>query len=162
MNYQELTLEGLREHRADLVEAIASAQSGDATEAIEAAAAAALAEGRRAGAEDERTRILSIEEAAAGCTGIEKLVAEMKVDGTTTGEQASAKILAAVKQQGAGVLADLAGDDPKGLNAAPSGGNEDEPDAKTLAAEITRHKGEQEKLGRTLSYAQAAAEVRAA
>ena len=49
------------------------------------------------GAEAERKRIAGIEKHAAGLVGVEKLVAEMKADGTITPEAAAGKLLDASK-----------------------------------------------------------------
>lgn len=57
--------------------------------------AAGLAEGKAAGAESERARILGIE--AQTLAGHEALIAKFKADGSTTPEQAAVQVLAAEK-----------------------------------------------------------------
>lgn len=51
----------------------------------------------REGADAERARIQAVE--AQTLPGFEKLIADMKFDGTTTGDQAAAKVVAASKAQ---------------------------------------------------------------
>lgn len=71
---------------------------------------ALLDEGRAAGAEAERARILGIE--ANTMPGHEALIAQLKADGATTPDQAAAQVLRAEKAKLHGVAADLASDAP--------------------------------------------------
>src|SRR5207244_12219529 len=71
--------------------------------------------GRKAGAEAARARILGIETHAAA--GHEKMIGEMKADGTTTPDQAAARILTAERAKGSAALARIAADDPKHVKA---------------------------------------------
>lgn len=94
--YEQITVEGVREHRPDIATAIAG--SRDITAELAAARREGETAGRVAGAEAERARITGIE--ALARPGDEALVAEMKADGKTTPEQAAMKILAAEKAKG--------------------------------------------------------------
>ena len=64
-------------------------------------------EGFQAGAECERVRILAIEEHGSALPGHEELIARLKADGKTTGDQTAVQILGAEKKKLAGVAADL-------------------------------------------------------
>lgn len=82
----------------------------------------AITQARAEAAKGERERITGIEQHAAGLLGNAKIaaaVAELKADGKTTPEQAGARILALVKEQGAQTtLATLAADAPAPAPAA--------------------------------------------
>lgn len=106
----------------------------------------------------ERGRILGIEKAGAGISGIDKLVAEMKADGLTTPTEAATKILDHLKATGSKQLAALAADDPGKIAAAPNAGPESpaEVDPKAFARAIREKIDIEAKDGRTLSLASAA------
>jgi hypothetical protein len=67
-------------------------------------------EGVKAGAEIERARIQAVEEQGSVLVGHEDLVASLKYDGKTTGEQAAVQIIAAEKKKLAAIAADLRAD----------------------------------------------------
>lgn len=83
-----------------------------------------IAASRAAGAAAERTRILGIQ--AHQLPGTEALVAEMVADGTTTPDQAAARILGEVKAQGPRALQALKADEPRrtGSGATAAGGGD--------------------------------------
>lgn len=70
------------------------------------------------GAESERARILAVEEQALA--GHEALVAEMKFDGTTTGPQAAARIVAAERERRVHQLQAVRDAAPEPLAQAPA------------------------------------------
>ena len=80
-------------------------------------------EGYKAGAEDERKRIQAVEEQGSILAGHDDLIAKLKYDGKTTGEQAAVQILAAEKKKLGGIAADLRADAPK---TAPNSPTEDQ------------------------------------
>ena len=80
-------------------------------------------EGFKAGADAERSRIQAVEEQGSVLAGHEDLVAKLKFDGKTTGDQAAAQILAAEKKKLGGIAADLKTDAPK---TAPNTPTEDQ------------------------------------
>lgn len=69
---------------------------------------AGLAEGQTAGMTAERTRIQAVE--AQTLPGHEKLIAQLKFDGKTTGPEAAVQVLAAEKTVAAGRAGALAAD----------------------------------------------------
>jgi len=75
-------------------------------------------EGFKAGAEAERARIQAVE--AQTMPGHEALIATLKFDGKTTGEQAAVQVLGAERKKLAAMGADLAKDAPKALPNAPA------------------------------------------
>jgi hypothetical protein len=77
-------------------------------------------EGFQAGAECERSRILAIEEQGSALPGHEELIAKLKADGKTTGEQAAVQILAAEGKKLAGIAADLRADAGKATLNSPT------------------------------------------
>jgi len=105
-----ITREFLNANHADLVEAIRleGYQRGNA-------------EGRLAGADAERARILAVE--GQLITGHEALIAGLKFDGKTTGPEAAVAVLAAEKTLRGTALAKLRADapDPATAPAAPAG-----------------------------------------
>lgn len=88
----------------------AAADAAARAQADEAIKRAAFDEGFRAGAEAERKRIQAVEEQAF--PGHDKLVAEMKFDGKTTGPEAAVRILAAEKTRNRTRAEDLRNDAP--------------------------------------------------
>lgn len=72
--------------------------------------AALVAEGREAGAADERARILAVE--AQQLPGHEKLIAQLKADGKTSGAEAAVQVLAAEREVCTGRAKDIAKDAP--------------------------------------------------
>lgn len=101
MNWEDLTMAQLREHRADLVEGIESAARTAATTETEAAVTA----GVDAALTTERTRVAAIDEIAR--PGAEALVAQAKAEGWDAG-QLALEMVKADKAAGAGFVADLA------------------------------------------------------
>lgn len=73
--------------------------------------AAGLIEGKKLGAQDERTRIQGIE--ALAMPGHDALIAQLKFDGSTTTEQAAVKIVLAEKNTRVEMAAKIAADTPK-------------------------------------------------
>jgi signal peptide peptidase SppA len=133
-----------------------------------AIAEALRAEGFTAGATAERERILAVE--AKAIPGHEKLVAELKADGKTTGDQAASRILEAEKAAREAAARAHVGDRPVALpaGAAPKdeGEGKDKPlDSAKLAAEAKRLVAIAAKDGLELSASeavkQAAAKLRA-
>lgn len=100
MNWEDLTLAGLREHRADLVTEIEGAAKSGAVSDTETAVAAAL--------EIERARVAAIDEIAR--PGSEDMVAKAKGEGWTA-ETLALEMVKADKAKGAGYVADLAEQD---------------------------------------------------
>ena len=74
--------------------------------------------GFTAGAECERARIQAVEEQSM--PGHEDLVAKLKFDGKTTGEQAAVQILAAERKQLAAIAADLRTDAGRPTTNSPT------------------------------------------
>jgi signal peptide peptidase SppA len=87
---------------------------------IEAMRKLAFDEGFKAGADAERSRIQAVEEQGSVLAGHEDLVAKLKFDGKTTGDQAAAQILAAEKKKLGGIAVDLRTDAPKTAPNAPT------------------------------------------
>jgi signal peptide peptidase SppA len=83
---------------------------------IEAMRKLAFDEGSKA----ERARIQSVEEQGSILAGHEELVAKLKYDGKTTGQEAAAQILAAEGKKLKGVAADLRSDAPKTAPNTPT------------------------------------------
>ena len=88
---------------------------------------ALVAELHAEGAERERKRITGIEQHAAGLVGVDKLVAEMKADGSITPEAAAGKLLDASKITMSERLKGLEMQDnaAAGVNSTLSGGDGD-------------------------------------
>lgn len=93
---------------------------------------AGLEEGIQAGIVQEQARIASVE--AQLVPGHEKLIAALKADGTTTGEQAAVKILAAEKELRAKRLEDLAADALDPVDPVNPGDNGDQEEQAVVAA----------------------------
>ncbi len=89
---------------------------------------AILAEGRTEGASAERARIKAVE--AQALPGHGELIAALKYDGKTTGDQAASQVLMAERKKLGGKAADLAADAAAVAAAAPSAGTQGAP-AKT-------------------------------
>lgn len=86
----ELTLEKFKAAYPDLFDKI----DADAyARGLEQGKKDGAVEGEKTGAQKERERIQAVE--AQSLPGHEKLIAELKYDGVTTGEQAAVKVLAA-------------------------------------------------------------------
>lgn len=86
------------------------------------AAAALRAEGGAAAATAERERIQSVR--AQALPGHEQLIEQLAFDGSTTGPEAAAAVVAAERTLAAGRRADLAADTPLPLAAAATGAAE--------------------------------------
>jgi hypothetical protein len=117
-----------------------------------------LAAAREAGATAERGRILGIQ--AHGVPGAEKIVADAVADGKTTADQAGARILAHLREQGPQALAAMKNEQP-----GPVGHGAPQPGPTTMsAADASKAIGAEmaaaEKEGRPISFAEAGARVR--
>lgn len=122
-----------------------------------------VTEGKATGAADERKRIQAVESCAL--PGHEKLVAELKFDGQTSGEQAAAKVLAAEQKKNGTTLAALKEDAP---TAAPTSAAETtaadqkKPEApKVIAQKAQQYQAEQKAKGITVSTGDAVKHVSA-
>lgn len=135
-------------------EAKAQAEAG-MNEKLEAA--------RAEGAKAERERILAIE--ANVMPGHEKLIAEMKADGNTTGPEAAQRILAAEKAKREQVAKDLVADATNPAQASEGTGSTESTkrsvDPKEVAKAAEAYVAEQAKAGRRVSYAEAVKHVMA-
>jgi len=126
-----MTLEKMKSEHPDLVAAIvAEAKDGmltqsDVDDLIATATAEGKADGMKEGAEQERARIQAVE--GQSMPGHEALIAELKFDGETTGEQAAVKVLAAEKASQKGTAAAIAADTPPVVPHAEPTGNGPEP-----------------------------------
>jgi hypothetical protein len=85
---------------------------------IEAMRTLSFNEGFKAGAEGERKRIQAVE--AQNLPGHEDLIATLKFDGKTTGEQAAMAVLAAEKKKLGGIAADLRTEAPRTAGNVPT------------------------------------------
>lgn len=99
MDWANLTLAALREHRADLVDEITTAATAAATEA----AGAESRQAAESAAAAERARIIGLDDVAVA--GHEDLLAAAKADGKTTAAELALQILKAEKAAGSGFLA---------------------------------------------------------
>lgn len=108
MNWESITSDQLREHRADLVADLEAKAKADAEKDAETKAKAA--------ADAERARILAIDEVAM--PGHEDLVSTAKSDGKTTAAELALQILKADKAAGSRALDTREADD--GQVAVPS------------------------------------------
>lgn len=140
---------------------------------LEAALASARAEARTAGlaegATAERGRILGIE--ALAMPGHEKLIADLKADGTTAPDQAAARIIAAEKAKGNQRLDAIRGVETEtgkvaaaplpttGKPAAPGAEKDVRAAAAADAGKAREYIAAQAKLGITVSAAEAVAHV---
>lgn len=159
------TIADLKAAFPDLVAQLEKDTATTARAAGEAAGReAGLTEGRTAGTVDgaaaERARILGIQ--AHGVPGAEKLVAEMVADGATTPDQAGARILGELKNQGPRALAALKADEAKavGAGAKESGSEAAALTPQAAADAINQEMKAASDAGQVISYAQAAARVR--
>lgn len=134
----------------------------------EKARAEGKAEGLTEGATAERERIQGIESHAT--FGHEELVKEMKFDGKTTPDQAAARILAAENKKVGGKLTEIRAGAPPAqpANAEPPAGNAQKVDYSKMPPEefailagrmAEDYRGEQAKIGRTVSNADAVRHV---
>lgn len=125
----DITREVLAEHYPAIAQAFREEGIDQATATLgkdlEAAVAAARAEGAAEGAKSERERIQSIE--AAALPGHGELIASLKFDGVTTGAEAALKIVAAEREQIAKRGNDLNAD--RGGAFVPAGSEEGADDA---------------------------------
>lgn len=121
------------------------------------------AEGLQAGADAERARIRAVE--AQALPGHEALIADMKFDGKTTGPEAAVRILAAEREKGGAMLAQLAADAPapvafvadNDLTAAPPA---TAPSAQNLADQARVRVASAAAAGRSITVAQAIAQLK--
>lgn len=118
-------------------------------------AQALIDEGRVAGAEAERARILGIE--AHAMPGHEALIASLKADGATTPDQAAAKVLTAERGKLATMQTDLSADAPAALPAATDQQAPVKKGATVIAERAKQLVAEASARGETLTYAKAAA-----
>ncbi len=143
---------------AAVKDAIEKAEKAARTKAeLETAAKVNMAMNESAKA--ERERILAVE--ANSMPGHEKLVAEMKADGKTTGPQSAQRILAAEKAKTAQIAKDLAADSPAAAPASEAAetGKKTEVNSKQVAKAAQEYVAEQAKAGRAVSYSDAVKHV---
>jgi capsid assembly protease len=138
--------------------AIAKGKADSKAEA-ETGMEAKLTEARTASASAERERILAVE--ANAMPGHEKLVAELKADGKTSGPEAAQRILTAEKARTAQVAKDLAADAPAAAPAseAKRTGTKAEVNPKKVAEAAREYVAEQAKAGHAVSYSDAVKHV---
>jgi hypothetical protein len=120
----------------------------------------AFAKGKEEGATAERERIKAVE--SHSMPGHEKLVAELKFDGKTTGDQAAARILQAEKEKKTSKLTEIRGDAPKPVDQVPteaekkaSQDKEKKADANALAKEALAYHATQHAAGNKISMIEA-------
>ena len=110
-------------HQETYDKIFAAGKEAGAAESREAGFKEGLEEGRKAGAQAEAERIKAVE--AQLIPGHEALIAELKADGKTTGEEAAVKVLAAEKTLRTRQAANLQND-----SLPPVPPSQDEPDEK--------------------------------
>jgi signal peptide peptidase SppA len=145
--------------KAAIDKAVAESQAAAAAD-LESKVAGAKAAGIADGAATERARILAVEENSM--PGHEKLVAEMKADGKTTGPEAAVRILQAEKAKTGQIAKDLAADAPDPAPAAErteSDAKPKDPDARELARQAREYVDAEAKAGRSVRYADAVSHV---
>jgi capsid assembly protease len=127
-------------------------------------------EGVTAGATAERERIKAVEAAAQGFPGHDELVAKIKFDGKTTGDQAASQILAAERTLRGDKLKDLKADAPeaaasstpnpkKEKEQADAAAGKAEVDPHVMAGKIAQLVKDEQAKGNVIAYARAAAIV---
>jgi hypothetical protein len=109
----EITIESLKQAYPEI---IAGIEKEAFDKGFSQGMAKGMEDGIKTGAEKERERIKAVEENAL--PGHEKLIAEMKYDGKTTGEQAAVKILQAEKSLRSIKLDDYKADSPPVVDIA--------------------------------------------
>jgi hypothetical protein len=97
-------------------------------------------EGVKSGAEAERKRIQDVE--AQCIPGHEKLIAELKYDGKTTGPEAAVKVLAAEKEARTGYLKNMKEGAPKIVDQPAAGAGEPLPAEGDFEVEVTKYQEE--------------------
>jgi capsid assembly protease len=140
--------------------------------AIEKIKTTAKTEGVTAGATAEAERIKAVEAAAQGFPGHDELIAKLKFDGKTTGDQAASQILAAERTLRGDKLKDLKADAPNpAASSAPDAKKEKEQadaaagnssaavDPHVMAAKIAQCVKDEKAKGNVISFATAAAIV---
>lgn len=145
---------------APLAAAAAAADDGEITlEELEAAVPDLITQIRSQAATAERERILAIQ--AKGERGLEGLIAECVKDPDCTPDQASSRVLEAVRARRAKHLQDMQQEDPAKLQAAPQPGGEAgaTPDPREIGEQARALVDSERKAGRTMTYAQAARRV---
>ena len=100
----QITAATLAADHPDIAEAFRDEGRAEAEQAATEASEKAAADARAEGAEAERQRIAGIQ--AHAVAGHEALIAEMIADGETTPDQAGARLLTAVREEGTTALAD--------------------------------------------------------
>lgn len=146
-------------------------RAADSTEAIVAALAAEHPAVHAAiaalGATAERERIQAVR--AQSMPGHEALVEQLAFDGKTTGPDAAMQVLAAERTAQAGRAKDLAAALPDALpaNATATGGDDKpaagkapQPDPRAMADAIAKKQAEAQAAGRSITVAQAFAQVK--
>jgi signal peptide peptidase SppA len=144
------------------VTAACTAAETRGTAAGKAAAETDIAAKVQAAAKTERERILAVE--ANAMPGHEKLIAEMKADGTTTGPEAAQRVLAAEKGKLTQVATDLKTDAPNpapGSEGTQAGTKTKEADPVKVAQLARQYQAEQAKVGNIVSITEAVAHVMA-
>lgn len=124
MDYSDLNIDALVEHRADLVEAIQKA---------------AVAEARAEGAQQERERIQAVH--AQALDGFDDLIARLMFDGKTTGPEAAAQVVQAEKQKRADRVQAKASDAPAPVKPSNIEHVDDDPDFESLVVDAMTQKG---------------------
>lgn len=120
-------------------------------------------EGLQAGADAERARIRAVE--AQALPGHEALIAEMKFDGATTGPEAAVRILAAEREKGGAMLAQLIADAPAPVafvadNDLAAAAPVAAPNAQNLADQARARVATAAAAGRSITVAQAIAQLK--
>lgn len=100
----QITAATIAADHPDIAEAFRDEGRAEAEQAATEASEKAAADARAEGAEAERQRIAGIQ--AHAVAGHEALIAEMIADGETTPDQAGARLLTAVREEGTTALAD--------------------------------------------------------
>jgi capsid assembly protease len=142
--------------------ATAEAEANAKIAAAKVAADAELDAKVQAAAKTERERILAVE--ANAMPGHEKLIAELKADGKTTGPEAAQRVLAAEKGKLTQVATDLKKDAPPpapGSESTQAGTKAKDVDPAKVAQLARQYQAEQAKVGNLVSSTEAVAHVMA-
>jgi signal peptide peptidase SppA len=146
-------------HAAGKVEGKAEGVAIGKAEGISTGKAEGKAEGIIEGGNQERERIKAVE--AALLPGHEKLIAELKADGKTSGAEAALKVITAEKEKKQRVGAQLREDAPSPITPSDPGTEQAaEPNAKEVAAKAQAHQRSELAAGRECTTEQAVRHVR--
>ena len=152
----------LQAQHPDAFAVIAATGQTDLTSAVEAARVAAHAagkiEGETAGRTAETARVAAV--FANSLPGHEKLIQTLALDGSTSGPEAAAQIIAAEKKGGADYLKNAADTEANKVNGAPSE-HDGKPslDPKALAAEASALVASEAAAGRKMSVSAAVRQI---